>query len=87
MQQRIRLHFYASVRSGNYWEHIMINPQETARHRINNGATSIRKLWILYVANGGNAPLLEFEAIIYGALPCTSLDLRVLDFALREPMP
>ncbi|MFC8304708.1 hypothetical protein ACFUCV_13605 [Specibacter sp. NPDC057265] len=62
----------------------MDTPQETAQHQISGGTTSVEKLWISYIANGGTAPPLVFEAIIYGALRCDGFDLQVLSLALRD---
>lgn len=46
--------------------------------------TDHNELWLQYFANGGNAPALEFESLLYGINEASALDLDLLSLTLEE---
>lgn len=63
---------------------IVEDPRKTARSLIKRGETESWELWLLYVANGGNALAWEFEAFLYEAAEPSDLDLDLLALAMEE---
>jgi hypothetical protein len=59
-------------------------PSARLRQALDSGAVSARSLWQEFVACGGNAALMEFDAYLHGAWSMALPDLRVLEHVWWE---
>lgn len=59
------------------------DPRLTVRSMIERGEVDVCELWLQYIANGGNASQLEFEAFLYDASEPSALDLNLLGLTVR----
>ncbi|MGY4542629.1 hypothetical protein ACVWY0_002553 [Arthrobacter sp. UYNi723] len=59
-------------------------PRDRARNLLDRQSVALYDLWLTYWSYGGNAEILEFEALIYGMLIPTEMDFIQLECAVRD---
>lgn len=62
----------------------MHDPRQTARTLIEHHDVTLDHLWVMYWAEGGSAPLPNFEAFLYEAQEPAPFDLEILTWAIED---
>lgn len=62
----------------------MQDPRPAAQFLVRGDKNSLHLLWAWYRANGGEAPLEEFDAFLHNAMVLDPFDIRILTWALED---
>jgi hypothetical protein len=62
----------------------MEDPRRTAQNLLRNRTIDLEELWIKDWAHGGDAPVFELDAYVFGIQERHPFEMRILSWALED---